>query len=88
MSFNFQLARPRIPFFPKWSKITKPFTKEKHYLKDGQIFYDVKNGENYANHIEMSGFQCSSIISYGCNENRKLMLNRHVVFQNLRMRCV
>ena len=85
MSFNFQLARPRIPFFPKWSKITKPFTKEKHYLKDGQIFYDVKNGENYANHIEMSGFQCSSIISYGCNENRKLMLNRHIVFPNLRM---
>ncbi len=43
MSFNFQLARPRIPFFPKWSKITKPFTKEKHYLKDGKIFYDVKS---------------------------------------------
>lgn len=85
MKSKIQLVRPRIPFFPKWSKITKPFTTEKHYLKDNKICYNTKDGEKYANHIEMSGFHCSSIISYGCDKNRKLLLNRHIIFPNLRL---
>lgn len=84
MSLSVQLQRKRIPYFAKWAKM-KPFTKEKHYINGNKICFDVKNGEEYANHIETAGFYCSSIISYGCDASRNLRIMRHVTFPTLRL---
>lgn len=84
MSLSFQIPRRRIPYFAKWAKM-KPFTKEKHYLENGQICFDVKSGEEYANHIETAGFYCASIISYGCDTDSNLRIMRHATFPTLRL---
>ncbi len=82
----FQIKRPRIARFANWAKINKPFTNTKHYIgTDGKsIVYSVKNNTEYANHIEMSSFFTSSIISYGAKQNGELRLMLHVVFPTLR----
>lgn len=76
--------RGKIPHFAPFAVADKPFTKEKHYLDGQKICFDF-NGEQYANHIEMSGFYCSAIISYGANADGKLCMLRHTVFPNLRI---
>lgn len=82
----FQVKRPRTRFFAPWAKITKPYTSPKHYIgTDGKsIFFSIKNGAEYANHIEMSAFYTSSIISYGTKLGGELRMLRHVVFPTLR----
>jgi len=82
----FQIKRPRIPRFAKWAKINVPFTKPKHYIaSDGKsIVYSVKENIEYSNHIEMSSFYVSGIISYGADKNGKLRLMRHIIFPTLR----
>lgn len=82
----FQIKRPRIARFANWAKINKPFTNTKHYIgTDGKsIVYSVKNNTEYANHIEMSSFFTSSIISYGAKQNGELRLMLHVVYPTLR----
>ncbi|MGN0789724.1 MAG: glycosyl hydrolase family 65 protein [Christensenellales bacterium] len=75
-----------VPYFASWAKIKKPFNVPKHTIdKDGLgIVYDVKPNVAYANHVEMSGFYCSSIISYGVKKNGELRMLRHTVFPTLR----
>lgn len=80
-----KLNKPRIKFFAPWAKIVKPFTVPKHTLEDkNNIVYNVVEGEEYRNHIEMAGFFTSSIISYGCDEAGTLRMMRHCAFPNLR----
>ncbi|MGN0761560.1 MAG: hypothetical protein ACI4MV_06445 [Christensenellales bacterium] len=75
-----------VPYFAPWAKINKPFTVPKHTVDtDGLgIVYDVKPNTAYANHVEMSGFYCSSIISYGVKKSGELRMLRHTVFPTLR----
>lgn len=81
----FNIPKLKIPFFAKWARITKPFEVEKHHIGgDKSIIFDVKKGESYSNHIEMAGFYCSSIVSYGCDHKAKLRLMRHIIFPMLR----
>lgn len=82
----FQIKRPRIARFAPWAKMNKPFTCPKHYIApDGKsIVFSIKNGVEYANHIEMSSFYVSSIISYGTKQGGTLRTVRHVVFPTLR----
>lgn len=82
----FQIKRPRIARFATWAKINKPFTNTKHYIGTDRksIVYSVKNNTDYANHIEMSSFFTSSIISYGAKQNSELRLMLHVVYPTLR----
>ncbi|MGN0517086.1 hypothetical protein, partial [Eubacterium sp.] len=85
MSLSIQIPRMRIPYFAKWARLNTPFTKEKHYLKNNKICFDVVEGEEYANHIETAGFYCASIISYGADSNGNLRLMRHITFPTLRL---
>lgn len=77
--------REKILKFAPFAVIDKPFTKEKHYLCDNGIRFDVKQNEEYANHIEMSGFYCSAIISYGADKCGVLRILRHTTFPHLRI---
>ncbi len=82
----FQVKRPRIARFAKWAKMNEAFEKTKHYIgTDGKsIVHSVKKDSAYANHIEMSAFYVSGIISYGAKQNGELRIMRHVVFPTLR----
>lgn len=82
---SFQKKRARIPFFAPWAKISRPFQGDRHVLEGDKICFDTRLGEAYANHIEMSGFYCSSIISYGVDSSGILQMMRHVVFPALRL---
>ncbi len=77
--------RPGIFKFAPWAVMNKPFTREKHYIKNNSVCYDVSEDEEYANHIEMSGFYCSAIISYGCEKNGEVRRLNHIVFPSFRM---
>lgn len=81
-----QIKRPRIPRFAKWAKINRPFTSPKHYIgtDNKSIVFSVKNGAPYANHIEMSAFYVSGIISYGCKQGGELIMMRHIIYPTLR----
>lgn len=76
--------RKYVSRFASWAIMNQPFEKEKHYLKERSICFDVKEGEEYANHIEMSGYYCSTIISYGADKNGFLRRVNHAVFPSLR----
>ncbi|MGN0521720.1 MAG: hypothetical protein ACI4IQ_03680 [Eubacterium sp.] len=83
--FDFKIKRVPAPFFAPWAVMNKPFTEDKHYLKDYSVCYDIKSGEKYSNHIEMSGFYTASIISYGADKAGRLRIMRHTVFPSLRL---
>ena len=81
----------KAPYFPTWCDTGKAVeAKEvppRHQLsEDGSITWDAENDQNlpYADHLEMAGFYCSSIISYGADKRGSLRLHRHTVFPMLR----
>jgi hypothetical protein len=51
---------------------------------DGSITWSVIKGEAHSDNIEMSGRFISAIITYGVDDNGKLILNRQLVFPMLR----
>jgi hypothetical protein len=51
---------------------------------DGSILWQVKKGEAHTDNIEMSGKFISAIITYGVDENARLIMNRQLVFPMLR----
>lgn len=83
----------KIPYkqpkkFPLWSKVnTKSSGSKRYHLAQNGVsaVFDENSLLPHANHIEMAGLQCSSIISYKVDENRNLSLYRFVVFPNLRV---
>lgn len=79
------ITRPRIPFFASFAKIPKAKNETFHSLDGNSIVYNAKENQEYGNHIEMSGFYCSSIISYGHDNIGCLKIMRHTVFPTLRM---
>ena len=77
--------KPRI--FPLWTKFSGKEKTGKYYsLKKDGIVFSVDNGSlPHFNHIEMAGFETSSIISYKLDENKKLKLHRFCVFPQIRV---
>jgi len=53
-------------------------------LPENRIVWNVQPGQAHTDHIEMSGLQISSIITYGTNENGGLVLQKKLVFPMLR----
>lgn len=51
---------------------------------DGGITWTVKPGEAHTDHIEMSGRRVSAIVTYGVDDEDKLILRRQLVFPRLR----
>ena len=51
---------------------------------DKSIVWQVQKGQAHTDHIEMSGLQISSIITYGVNETGLLSLKKKLVFPMLR----
>ncbi|MDD2305185.1 MAG: hypothetical protein PHP53_10860 [Prolixibacteraceae bacterium] len=51
---------------------------------DKSIVWQVQKGQVHTDHIEMSGLQISSIITYGVNEKGLLSLKKKLVFPMLR----
>lgn len=87
----YELCRPvlRPPAFAEWTKpkhedLNIPRTK---YLgnNDEVIWQIEKDGTNAADHIEMSGFYSSAIISYGNDKKGKLRLMKHLIVPTLRV---
>ena len=83
--FKNQQKRQRIPVFAPWAIIEKTSSESKHHIENTDIVYNARAEETYANHIEMAGFFCSSIISYGHDPDLRLKLMRHVIFPTLRL---
>ncbi len=79
------IKRPRIPFFASFAKIPKAKSETYHFLEGKNIVYSAKDNQEYGNHVEMSGFYASSIISYGHDREGNFKIMRHVVFPTLRM---
>lgn len=51
---------------------------------DGEIVWEIKEGESHFDHIEMSGFRVSTVLRYGILENGSLSVTRGMVFPLLR----
>lgn len=77
--------KPKI--FPSWVKFKNIEPNEKyHSVQNDKIVCCVDDIKlPYSNHIEMSGFELSSIISYRVDKKRRLKLNRFCVFPQIRV---
>ena len=54
---------------------------------DGEVVWNIKeDGKDCADHIEMSGFYASAIISYGTDKSGRLCLMKHLVVPTLRLK--
>ena len=51
---------------------------------DGGISWDVRQGDVFEDHVEMSGRRVSDIVSYGVRENGSLILTHRIAFPSLR----
>ncbi|MDD4311342.1 MAG: hypothetical protein PHW41_02530 [Eubacteriales bacterium] len=83
----------KAPYFPVWcdtgAAVESRDSKARHMLRtDGAVEWNAETDTRlpYADHVEMSGFYSSAIISYGATRNGSLRLHRHVVFPMFRMR--
>lgn len=77
--------KPRI--FPAWVKFKGTEPKDRYYSVTNEgIGCNTSNIKlPYFNHIEMSGFEMSAIISYKIDESKQLELNRFCVFPQIRV---
>ncbi len=81
------------PYFPVWcdtgaASVSKDEAARHTLCENGSLLWNARNDTRlpYADHVEMSGFYSSAIISYGASTEGKLRVHRHVVFPLLRMR--
>ncbi|MCH4889388.1 hypothetical protein EZV73_17450 [Acidaminobacter sp. JC074] len=72
-----------IPYFPRWGKLNE--NKQKHILCEDGIL--IEKPLDYINHLEMSGQQISTIITYGVIKE-KLKISRHLAFPNIRSKVI
>lgn len=77
------------PAFPKWAIAKGNDLNPKRMRTLGAngeaIWHMDKETEAASDHIEMSGFSSSAIISYGRGEDGSLLLNKHLVAPKLRL---
>lgn len=71
--------------FPYWCDTGKYDTNDiKRKLSDGTIEWEVCQGVEHYDHIEMSGSKASLITSYGVDRSADLKLHHHLVFPRRR----
>ncbi len=77
--------KPRI--FPKWTKFKGNEKSGEYYSceNNGIVFIADNDKLPHSNHIEMAGFETSSIISYKIDNDKKLTLYRFSVFPQIRV---
>lgn len=76
------------PVFPIWAMANTRnlFKKSNRHLDGKTVVWDIaKEEENSFDHIEMSGFYMSAIISYGKGKNGELKIRRHIVIPAVRL---
>lgn len=75
--------------FAAWAKPKKKdlnILRTKHLGDNNEVIWQIKkDGVNTADHIEMSGFYASAIISYGNDKNGRLRLMKHLTVPTLRI---
>ena len=73
--------------FPQWTKFKGNEKNEEYYSceNDGIVFSAESGRLSHSNHIEMAGFETSSIISYKIDNDKKLTLYRFCVFPQIRV---
>ena len=75
--------------FAAWAKPKKAdlnIARTKHLGDNNEVIWQIKkDGVNTADHIEMSGFYASAIISYGNDKNGRLRLMKHLTVPTLRI---
>lgn len=75
--------------FPEWAKsgrndLYRP--SDRRLNSDGSVVWDMqKTPSPCSDHLEMSGFYASAILSYGKTAKGRLRILRHLVVPNLRM---
>lgn len=75
--------------FPLWAKsgrndLFRP--SDRRLESDGSVVWEMqKTPSPCSDHLEMSGFYASAIISYGKSAQNTLRICRHLVVPNLRM---
>lgn len=77
--------KPKI--FPSWTKFSgNEQVREYYSCQDSDIVFDADSRKlPHFNHIEMAGFETSSIISYKLGSDKKLTLYRFCVFPQIRV---
>lgn len=79
-----QAVPRREPVFAPFARIERSRDELPRRLDGNGVVYTARLGTRFGDHIEMSGFYCSSIVSYGHGADGGLLLMRHVVFPTLR----
>lgn len=82
-----KLIYKRAKIFPSWVKLKGTEPNKMYYsLNCDKIECSTEGiALAYFNHIEMSGFEASAIISYKIDKNKQLKLNRFCVFPQIRV---
>lgn len=82
-----KLIYKRAKIFPSWVKFKGTEPNKMYYSLNGdKIECSTEDiALPYFNHIEMSGFEASAIISYKIDKNKQLKLNRFCVFPQIRV---
>ena len=83
-----QLLYRKYRTFPAWSHVRAKQLHARRYepAEDGICaVFNASSRLPHANHVEMSGFLCSAIISYRIDEKQRLKLHRHTIFPSLRV---
>lgn len=75
--------------FAQWAKPKKnelKIPRTKYLGSDNEVIWDIaKDGNNVSDHIEMSGFYSSSIISYSNDKDGRLRIMKHFIVPTLRL---
>lgn len=89
LSSKILLSLYRQNTFPKWAKSGKNDLfrpSDRRLESDGSVVWDMrKTPSPCSDHLEMSGFFASAILSYGKSAKSTLRICRHLVVPNLRM---
>ena len=76
--------------FPYWAKVKGEDLEKKFNRKliNDEVIWNLVGEKALpaCDHIEMSGYYSSHIISYAVEENNRLLLEKHLAFPNLRMK--
>lgn len=86
--FEFFTSSLRPVSFASWAKPKASelnLKRTRHLGENSEVIWDMgSDGFGISDHIEMSGFRVSAIISYGSDKKGRLRLMRHVTVPTLR----
>lgn len=88
--YNWLLINKRLPdFFPSWAKLPREDDgySSRVVTPDGVVRLVVEGASlPISDHIEMSGYTSSHLISYNISEEREFFISIHSVYPNYRMK--